>query len=119
MIATQNPVEYIATGHLSEALRDRFEHVALEYQSAEEEARIVAAETGSDDARLIVQAVAVARATRAHPGLKKGASIRAAIAMVTIAEELAAEGGLGDPAAAGRGRRPPRPRRSGRHRGRR
>ena len=27
VIATQNPVEYIATGHLSEALRDRFEHV--------------------------------------------------------------------------------------------
>jgi len=91
VIATQNPVEYIATGHLSEALRDRFEHVALEYQSAEEEARIVAAETGSDDARLIVQAVAVARATRAHPGLKKGASIRAAIAVVAIAEQLAGE----------------------------
>ena len=100
VIATQNPVEYIATGHLSEALRDRFEHVALEYQSAEEEARIVAAETGSDDARLIVQAVAIARATRAHPALKKGASIRAAIAVVTIAEELAAEGGLAGPPAA-------------------
>lgn len=91
VIATQNPVEYIATGHLSEALRDRFEHVALKYQNAEEEARIVAAETGSDDARLIVQAVAVTRATRGHPKLKKGASIRAAIAMVAIAEELGAE----------------------------
>ncbi len=108
VVATQNPVEYIATGHLSEALRDRFEHVALEYQSAEEEARIVAAETGSDDARLIVRAVAVARATRAHPGLKKGASIRAAIATVTIAEELAAEGGFaGLAAASGAGERRP------------
>ena len=37
VVATQNPVEYVATGHLSEALRDRFEHLALEYQDAEEE----------------------------------------------------------------------------------
>ena len=27
VVATQNPVEYVATGHLSEALRDRFEHL--------------------------------------------------------------------------------------------
>jgi MoxR-like ATPase len=96
VIATQNPVEYIATGHLSEALRDRFERVALAYQSAAEEARIVAAETGSGDARLIASAVAVARATRAHPRLKKGASIRAAIALVALAEELAAANAPGD-----------------------
>ena len=43
VIATQNPAEYIATGHLSEALRDRFEHVSLGYQSAAEEALIVRA----------------------------------------------------------------------------
>ena len=29
VVATQNPVEYIATGHLSEALKDRFEHIPL------------------------------------------------------------------------------------------
>ena len=50
VVATQNPVEYVATGHLSEALRDRFEHLALLYQGADEEAAIVVAETGSDDA---------------------------------------------------------------------
>ena len=43
VIATQNPVEYVATGHLSEALRDRFEHLGLTYQSPAEEAVIVAA----------------------------------------------------------------------------
>ena len=37
VVATQNPVEYVATGHLSEALRDRFEHLALPYQGAGEE----------------------------------------------------------------------------------
>jgi len=92
VIATQNPVEYIATGHLSEALRDRFEHVALEYQSAGDEVDIVRRESVSDNEQLMWQAVAVARTTRVHPSFKKGASVRAAIAIVTIAEQLTGAG---------------------------
>ena len=90
VVATQNPVEYVATGHLSEALRDRFEHLALAYQAAEEEAAIVAAETGSPDAQLIATAVRLVRATRRHPRFRKGASVRAAVATVAIAEALRA-----------------------------
>ena len=91
MVATQNPVEYVATGHLSEALRDRFEHLALDYQDAAEEAAIVAAETGSDDAALVQTAVRLTRATRLHPRFRKGASVRGAIATVAIAERLWAD----------------------------
>lgn len=90
VVATQNPVEYVATGHLSEALRDRFEHLPLDYQPADEEARIVAAETGSDDALLVTQALRLSRATRLHARFRKGASVRAAIATVAIAERLRA-----------------------------
>jgi MoxR-like ATPase len=96
VIATQNPVEYIATGHLSEALRDRFEHVALEYQSASDEVHIVRRETASDNETLLWRAVAIARATRVHPKFKKGASVRAAIAMVAVAEQLMAGGAAVD-----------------------
>jgi len=85
VVATQNPVEYIATGHLSEALRDRFEHVGLDYQDEDEEIAIVARETGCPDRALIGEAVAVTRATRSDPRFRKGASVRAAIAMVAIA----------------------------------
>ncbi len=85
VVATQNPVEYIATGHLSEALRDRFEHVGLDYQGADEETEIVRRETGCDDGALVQAAVAVTRATRSDPRFRKGASVRAAIAMVAIA----------------------------------
>lgn len=85
VVATQNPVEYIATGHLSEALRDRFEHVGLDYQDADEEIAIVRRETGCPDLTLINEAVAVTRATRSDPRFRKGASVRAAIAMVAIA----------------------------------
>jgi MoxR-like ATPase len=88
VVATQNPVEYIATGHLSEALRDRFEHVGLDYQNGADETEIVRRETGSPDEELVAAAVAVTRATRTDPRFRKGASIRAAIAMVAIAAHL-------------------------------
>jgi MoxR-like ATPase len=93
VIATQNPVEYVATGHLSEALRDRFEHLALVYQPEDEEVAIVATETGSHDAALISTAVRLARATRDHPRIRKGASVRAAIATVQIASWLRTDAG--------------------------
>ncbi len=92
VIATQNPVEYIATGHLSEALRDRFEHVALHYQSAAEEAQIVRAQTGCEDGLLLWRATAITRATRVHAKFKKGASVRAAMATVAVAQRLMAAG---------------------------
>jgi len=88
VVATQNPVEYVATGHLSEALRDRFEHLALHYQPAAEESDIVVAETGSGDEALVRTAVRLTRATRLHPRFRKGASVRGAIATVAIAEQL-------------------------------
>ena len=91
VVATQNPVEYVATGHLSEALRDRFEHLALAYQSAAEEQDIVVAETGCDDAVLVTTAVRLTRGTRLHPRFRKGASVRGAIATVAIAERLWAD----------------------------
>ena len=73
VVATQNPVEYVGTGHLSEALRDRFEHLALLYQPAGEEIDIVSAETGSADEALVRTAVRLTRATRLHPRFRKGA----------------------------------------------
>ncbi|MEZ5126845.1 MAG: MoxR family ATPase [Thermoleophilia bacterium] len=88
VVATQNPVEYIATGHLSEALRDRFEHLRLDYQSATEEEAIVCAETDCDNLDLIRTAVRLARATRRHPLFRRGASVRAPMATVMVAEEL-------------------------------
>jgi len=93
VIATQNPVEYIATGHLSEALKDRFEHIPLRPQDEGEEIQIVRRDTGSGDEELIRTAVAIVRMTRSHPRFRKGASVRAAASIVSIAERLAAGGG--------------------------
>jgi MoxR-like ATPase/Mg-chelatase subunit ChlD len=85
VVATQNPVEYVATGHLSEALRDRFEHLVVEYQSAAEEEDIVATATGCADEALVRAAVRVVRGTRVHPQVRRGSSVRGALAIVDLA----------------------------------
>jgi MoxR-like ATPase len=88
VIATQNPKEFVATTHLSEALRDRFEIIRLDYQTFDEETRIVARNTGAEDEDLVDSAVAIARATRSHPLVRRGASVRAAISIVEVARAL-------------------------------
>ena len=90
VVATQNPAEYVATGHLSEAIRDRFEHLEIGYQSAAEEEAIVAEVTGCGDARLVRTAVRLARGTRLHPRVRRGASVRGAIAIVELAAGMGA-----------------------------
>ncbi len=99
VVATQNPVEYIATGHLSEALKDRFEHILLLHQSEEEEREIVRRQTGCADEELIRSAVSIVRYTRASPSFRKGASVRAATSIVSIAQRLAESDGRHDAAA--------------------
>jgi MoxR-like ATPase/Mg-chelatase subunit ChlD len=85
VVATQNPAEYVATGHLSEALRDRFEHLVVAYQTAAEEEAIVTAITRCPDLHLVRAAVGMTRGTRVHPRVRRGASIRGALAIVELA----------------------------------
>lgn len=85
VIATQNPREFVATSSLSEALRDRFELIALDYQSEEEEIDIVKVNTGINDDLLITRCVCIGRATRSHPDIRRGASLRAAMSVALLA----------------------------------
>ncbi len=91
VIATQNPKEFVATTHLSEAVLDRFELVRVDYQTEEEECAIVASHLGEHDA-LVLASVGIARATRAHEKIRRGASVRAAISIAMVARELMATG---------------------------
>ncbi len=93
VIATQNPKEFVATSHLSEAILDRFELVILDYQSEQDEISIVSSRLGSAAHRdLAGAAVRLARLTREHPRVRRGASIRAAISVAEIAAVLMSEG---------------------------
>lgn len=98
VLATQNPKEFVATSHLSEAILDRFELVVLDYQSEAEEVEIVStkiAKAGlsrSDHEKLSLAAVLLARLTREHERIRRGASVRAAISVAEIAAVLMGEG---------------------------
>ncbi|NBX75480.1 MAG: MoxR family ATPase [Proteobacteria bacterium] len=85
VVATQNPREFTATHAVSEALLDRFEMLPLHYQSREEELQIVSTQIqGKAPAELLQRAVDIVRATRNHPSIKRGASIRAALAIISL-----------------------------------
>jgi len=78
VVATQNPESYIGTTVLSEALKDRFVWIKLEHQGFEEEVDIVEqkADIGTEDRLISETATKIARATRKHPDIRRGPSIR-------------------------------------------
>jgi Mg-chelatase subunit ChlD len=88
IISTQNPREFIATSLLSEALRDRFELLTLDYQNENEEVAIVQQRTGINDARFVRSIVRLVRATRTHADIRRGASVRAAVSITLLANQL-------------------------------
>ena len=88
VICAQNPYDDVGTMRVSRAIYDRFCRVKLNYQNLDEELDIVTSQSDSDDRELIDVAVRIARDTRAHNDVKQGASIRGALDMVAIAEEL-------------------------------
>jgi len=100
VIATQNPKEFVATSHLSEAILDRFELVVVDYQSEEEELEIVRDRTaifkaGQVPSTLSLAAVRLCRLTRSHSRVRRGASIRAALSIADITVALMQGGSSG------------------------
>ena len=88
IVATQNPREFVATTALSEALSDRFELLLIDYQSEDEEVEIVSSRLPSVSSELAFRCVWIARRTRSHPDVRRGASIRAAMSMAELAGSL-------------------------------
>lgn len=104
VIASMNPYDNVGTTRLSTSIHDRLNRLAVDYQDADAEERIVSLRTAATDAlgeRLVGDAVAVTRATRVHPDVRQGSSVRGAIDLVLVAGELAALRGLAGPDAAG------------------
>lgn len=86
VIATQNPREFTATHALSEALMDRFEMIRLEYQNREEELEILVQQIAKVDEANCERALDLVRATRQHASIKRGGSVRAALAICRLVE---------------------------------
>ncbi len=91
IIATQNPEESVGVTRLSEALKDRFVLIKLDYQSLEEELEIVKLRSGAPT-KLTRISVMICRETRVDPAVRRGASVRSAIDMATIAKSMSSSG---------------------------
>jgi MoxR-like ATPase len=88
IIATQNPEASVGVTPLGEALRDRFVWLLLEYHSEEEERQITKLNTKVTDEDIINTAVAITRATRDHADIRRGSSVRGAIDIASLYQQL-------------------------------
>jgi MoxR-like ATPase len=94
VVASMNPYDNVGTTRLSSSVHDRLCRLALHYQDEAAERDIVRLRTGVGEdgglaARLVPDAVAVTRATRTHPDVRQGSSVRGAIDTVAMVIELA------------------------------
>ena len=89
VVAAMNPFDAIGTARISSAVYDRVCRVAMGYQDPAEEAEIVAREAHGTGAGPVGQrAVTVTRATREHPDVRIGSSVRGAIDLALLARQL-------------------------------
>jgi MoxR-like ATPase len=94
VVASMNPYDNVGTTRLSTSVHDRICRLAVGYQDAAAERGIVALraplpELASDRYdRLVSDAVTVTRATREHPDIRQGSSVRGAIDLTLVAGQL-------------------------------
>lgn len=94
VVASMNPYDNVGTTRLSTSVHDRICRLAIGYQDEAAERGIVALRAplpGLEPAayqRLAADAVAVTRATREHPDIRQGSSVRGAIDLTLVAGQL-------------------------------
>ena len=97
VIASMNPYDNVGTIRLSTSISDRLCRLSVHYQDDAAERGIVALRTGLSLAdRLVADAVALTRATRVHPDVRQGSSVRGAIDTALIATEVSELRGVPD-----------------------
>jgi MoxR-like ATPase len=94
VVASMNPYDNVGTTRLSTSVYDRICRLAIGYQDAAAERGIVALRAPLPSlapglyARLAGDAVALTRATRDHPDIRQGSSVRGAIDLTLVAGQL-------------------------------
>lgn len=94
MVAAMNPFDAVGTARISGAIYDRVCRVAMGYQSADDEQAIAerhVPDTDPDFARRVVELV---RATRSHPEIRVGSSVRGVVDLLLLAKDLGTLRGL-------------------------
>lgn len=89
-IATLNPTAHIGVTALGEAIKDRFVWIKLEYQTPEDEIKIIKQETNIDNEnedRITSLSENIILKTRNHVSIRRGSSIRGAIDLAALVNE--------------------------------
>lgn len=88
LVAAMNPFDAIGTARVSQSIADRMCRIAIGYLDEQQEHEVVERQTGLEG-RAVGIAVTIARASRSHPAVRIGSSVRGAIDMVRLASGLA------------------------------
>lgn len=96
LVSAMNPFDAIGTARISGAVYDRVCRLAVDYQTTSDEVRIVTGVISAEGLApdWVAKVVELVRATRAHPDLRVGSSVRGAIDMCAVAASLAVVRGL-------------------------
>lgn len=89
LVAAMNPFDAVGTARISAAIYDRMCRITMAYQDAPAEVDVVRREAPAVAVPFAERVVAVVRATREHPDVRVGSSVRGAIDLVLLADELA------------------------------
>jgi MoxR-like ATPase/Mg-chelatase subunit ChlD len=89
LIAAMNPFDNVGTMRVSRSVLDRLCRLPVGYQGEEEEREIVRLRSTSRNGWLVEGAVSLVRATRVHPEVRMGSSVRGAIDLALVAGRLA------------------------------
>ena len=88
LVAAMNPFDAVGTARIAGAIYDRVNRVSVDYQSEADEQAIVAREAPDAPKALAERAVRCVRTTREHPDIRIGSSVRGAIDLVMLADQL-------------------------------
>lgn len=96
LVAAMNPFDAVGTARISSAIYDRTCRLAVDYQSADDEAAIVRRICADSpvDASWLVNVVEAVRRTRTHADVRIGSSVRGAIDLVLVAHRLGSLRGI-------------------------
>ncbi|MEO6880567.1 MAG: MoxR family ATPase [Mycobacteriaceae bacterium] len=89
LVAAMNPFDAVGTARISAAVYDRVCRITMGYQSADDEAAIVAQQAQEVPAAWRAQVVQLIRSSRSHPDIRVGSSVRGAIDLVRLVGALA------------------------------
>jgi MoxR-like ATPase len=87
-IFTMNPYDRIGTNPLPKAFYDRCVWIYMDHQPLEKAIEIVRMRTEEKDTELIRSVCQIVEATRNHPLIERGASVRAAIHIIRMIQSL-------------------------------